>query len=49
VEKLLEMGERFGGGDEKVCHWCRKGEKDGGKLKRCKGCESVWYCGKVLS
>jgi len=43
------MGERLGGGDEKVCQGCGKGEGEGGKMNRCKRCESVWYCGKVIS
>jgi hypothetical protein len=47
VEKLLELGERFAGDGEekKICQGCGK---DGeGKMNRCKGCEGVWYCGKV--
>jgi len=39
------MGEKFGGEEKKICQGCGK---DGeGKMNRCKGCEGVWYCGKV--
>ena len=53
MKKLVEMGDK-----EKVvgrksedegregCQACGK-EMETGKLSRCKGCESVWYCDKV--
>lgn len=55
MEKLLKMGERFREADgRRICQGCGKGgveeeggEGEGGRMNRCKGCESVWYCGKV--
>lgn len=55
VKKLIELSRRareveqrrseMGKGKE-TCQACRN-EKEGEKLSKCKGCESVWYCDKV--
>lgn len=42
MEKLFGMAE--GWEERKVCQGCGS---EGEKMNRCKGCESVWYCGKV--
>lgn len=44
---LLEIAEKRGGGEGKNCQGCGKGEGEDGGMVRCKGCESVWYCGKA--
>jgi hypothetical protein len=54
VKKLIEMGDkekaigkkRSESEGRECCQACGK-EMGTGKLSRCKGCESVWYCDKV--
>jgi hypothetical protein len=52
VKKLTEMGDkgkvvgRSESEGRECCQACGK-EVETGKLSRCKGCESIWYCDKV--
>lgn len=34
-------------GEGKTCQGCGKMEGEARGMVRCKGCECVWYCGKV--
>jgi hypothetical protein len=49
LEKLMEITIRKEmEGPGKRCQGCGKVDKDEEtKMVRCKGCEEVWYCGKV--
>ncbi|CAG8953267.1 hypothetical protein HYFRA_00003470 [Hymenoscyphus fraxineus] len=44
---LIEIGERRRKEEgKKSCQGCGKSEEEVEGMVRCKGCESVWYCGK---
>ncbi|KAH6679748.1 hypothetical protein B0J14DRAFT_305734 [Halenospora varia] len=47
LENLLAMSAKWkeDSKGEKKCQGCGKGEGES-KMVKCKGCESVWYCGK---